>query len=205
MPSPLDVFFLAISSILFVMYVVFLISLIAYHSNAPLRSGFFKLTFMLGLFDMTHMYIFLRFPSFGWMTDDFYLKLPPGVAHYASCTMWALAFNQHVTVLFIALNRFSAVVFPYGHKRKRELRLATCGFIIFFSMFVYTIGVANMGVSESPGKQQDHRNIWMAASDIFSGINPILLIIVSKSLRNRFLAVLCCSCKERHYSPSQSM
>ena len=89
--------------------------------------------------------------------------------------------------------------------QKRELRLATCGFIISFSMFVYTIGVANMGVSESASKQQHHRNIWLAASDIFSGINPILLIIVSKSLRSRFLAILCCSCTERQYSPTQSV
>lgn len=31
--------------------------------------------------------------------------------------MWALAVNQHLTVLFIALNRLSAIVFPHEHKR----------------------------------------------------------------------------------------
>ena len=66
---------------------------------------------------MAHTYLFLRFPSFGWMTVDFYLKLPPQVIHYASCVMWGLAFNQHVTVVFIALNRLSAVVFPHEHRR----------------------------------------------------------------------------------------
>lgn len=66
---------------------------------------------------MAHTYVFLRFPSFGWMTDDLYLKLPPWVVHYGSCAMWALAMNQHLTVVAIALNRLSAIVFPHEHRR----------------------------------------------------------------------------------------
>uniref|UniRef100_A0A914Y5W1 G-protein coupled receptors family 1 profile domain-containing protein n=1 Tax=Panagrolaimus superbus TaxID=310955 RepID=A0A914Y5W1_9BILA len=374
MPSPIDVCFLTISSILFLMYVIFLISLLAYRSTAPLRSGFFTLTFILGVFDvlqMAHVYIFLRFPSFGWFTDEIYLQLPTWLVHYASCAMWALAVNQHLTVLFIALNRLSAIVFPHEHKRrwresvirvitviiccsgpiyvspkiflqsverykitdnrsrsativwdnqdllltfkysaaitlsiaslicflsyvsifytsiqrhimsakrratlltkrrssssatvltaasagrrkssgavsksskgsfdfkpshvhavsirnlakkvsiraqtkstqvvilweKRELKLAVCGFIIFTFMFIYTVGVCNMSVDDSARQQAAHRSIWMASSDLFSGINPLLLIIVSKSLRSRFLAVLCCNWNERQYSPQPS-
>lgn len=52
MPTPIDVCFLTISSILFFMYVIFLVSLVAYHSKAPLRSEFFKLTYILGVFDV---------------------------------------------------------------------------------------------------------------------------------------------------------
>lgn len=32
---------------------------------------------------------------------------------------------------------------------KRELKLAVCGFIIFFFMFVYTVGVFSMSVDDS--------------------------------------------------------
>uniref|UniRef100_A0AC34F7U4 G-protein coupled receptors family 1 profile domain-containing protein n=1 Tax=Panagrolaimus sp. ES5 TaxID=591445 RepID=A0AC34F7U4_9BILA len=87
---------------------------------------------------------------------------------------------------------------------KRELKLAVCGFIIFTFMFIYTVGVCNMSVDDSARQQHSHRSIWMASSDLFSGINPLLLIIVSKSLRSRFLAVLCCNWKERQYSPQPS-
>lgn len=36
---------------------------------------------------MAHVYIFLRFPSYGWFTDNFYLELSPYLVHYASCAV----------------------------------------------------------------------------------------------------------------------
>uniref|UniRef100_A0A7E4UZQ3 G_PROTEIN_RECEP_F1_2 domain-containing protein n=2 Tax=Panagrellus redivivus TaxID=6233 RepID=A0A7E4UZQ3_PANRE len=363
--SPIDVCFLTVSSILFGIYLIFIVSLIAYQNTAPLRSGFFTLTLFLGIFDvlqMVHVYAFLRFPSFGWMTD-YYLRMPPHLVHYGSCAMWALAVNQHLAVVFIAINRLSAIVYPHDHKRrwrkpvrralaaflcasgplyvlpkvihesnehyvvldkrtrsstlvwddqdlllrykyiscitlivasivclfcygsifytsfqrhmttakrrmtppsrntrgsitpgslirkktsrtsyngpsrmksstssirsiakqvtvgaqsrstqivylweKRELKLAVCGFVVFFFMFLYTVGVLNMTVDESARSQHSHRSIWLASSDIFSGINPLLLIAVSKSLRTRFLSILCCSWCDRiqYQNPSSS-
>ncbi|TMS34821.1 hypothetical protein L596_002335 [Steinernema carpocapsae] len=332
MPTPLDICFLVISAILFVMYIFFLITLVVYRRSQPFRSVFFSLTLTLGVVDvlqMFHVYLLLKFPSFGWMTNSFYLKLPQPVVKYG---IWALAFNQHLAVFIIAVNRFSAIVIPHGHNsrwspfatraanflicssgvffvfpkivynstiryeivdnitmsativwgnqkllekykyvsfflnlvvnlacflmymsilyvalsrhhrtlrakvsmntrkntpapdaaiiyhrivrsqsrtgallilwEKRELKLAMCGFIIFVCMFIYALGVVNMNVYGTAKAQEAKRSIWLYTSDLFSGINPLLIIAVSKSVRNRFFSVLCCSCESTLTPPS---
>uniref|UniRef100_A0A914CZM2 G-protein coupled receptors family 1 profile domain-containing protein n=1 Tax=Acrobeloides nanus TaxID=290746 RepID=A0A914CZM2_9BILA len=286
---------------------------------------------------MLHVYLFLRFPSFGWFTDSIYLQLPPLIVKYGSCAMWELACTQYLAVTAIAINRCSAIAFPHGHKQRwrprvadsvvffvlaggvifvspkmvlktvekyhvidnvtrsativwddlnilkyykyisivlitvvgmiciacyisifwtslqrhyktslarknsafscttstiqsfpmlylsprkashnfglvrsasrsaqlaqllerRELKLAWCGFIMFIFMSIYAIGVAHMDETQSVRAQEEKRSLWLVCTDLFSGINPILLMAVSKSIRSKYFAVLRCTCREK--------
>uniref|UniRef100_A0A914D458 Uncharacterized protein n=1 Tax=Acrobeloides nanus TaxID=290746 RepID=A0A914D458_9BILA len=128
-----EVLFLVIASVLFVNYIIFIVSLLVFYSVSPLNSGFFALTLTLGvvdIFQMLHVYLFLRFPSFGWFTDSIYLQLPPLIVKYGSCAMWELACTQYLAVTAIAINRCSAIAFPHGHKQRWRPRVAHS--VVFF-------------------------------------------------------------------------
>uniref|UniRef100_A0A914VJF9 G-protein coupled receptors family 1 profile domain-containing protein n=1 Tax=Plectus sambesii TaxID=2011161 RepID=A0A914VJF9_9BILA len=322
--------FLTGSTIALIVYLLFLYTIAVNRNRQPFHSPFFALTFSLGVADvlqLLHTYVFLRFPSFGWLTDAVYLRLSLPVVNYASCAMWGIAFTQHVFVFVLAANRCSAIVFPHNHgqrwstkvtgasiaiswvtglifitpkiffskevyyriidndtreativwgapgilryyvylsfgmngtinvlcfacyaaifytachrqmtslgrrhklplnKRKttmdglettvtlilsspsqprsplallniwqkRELKLAFCGFLIFVFMFIYGLGVGYMSIDGSPKTQDARRGVWLATSDIFSGINPFLVLGISKSVRKCFFETITCS------------
>uniref|UniRef100_A0A914UTS6 Uncharacterized protein n=1 Tax=Plectus sambesii TaxID=2011161 RepID=A0A914UTS6_9BILA len=110
--------FLTGATIALIVYLLFLYTIAVNRNRQPFHSPFFALTFSLGVADvlqLLHTYVFLRFPSFGWLTDAVYLRLSLPVVNYASCAMWGIAFTQHVFVFVLAANRCSAIVFPHNH------------------------------------------------------------------------------------------
>uniref|UniRef100_A0A1I7YXU6 Serpentine receptor class gamma n=1 Tax=Steinernema glaseri TaxID=37863 RepID=A0A1I7YXU6_9BILA len=208
MPTPLDICFLAISAFLFIMYIFFLITLVVYRWSQPFRSVFFSLTLALGVVDvlqMFHTYLLLKFPSFGWMTNSLYLNLPQSVVKYGSCALWALAFNQHIAVFIIAVNRFSAIVVPHGHNsRWSPFATRVANFLICFSgvFFVLPKIVYNSSI-----KYEIVDNVTMSATIVWGNqqllekykyVSICLNLIVNMGCFVMYMTILCVAVRRHH-------
>uniref|UniRef100_A0A1I7YK97 G_PROTEIN_RECEP_F1_2 domain-containing protein n=1 Tax=Steinernema glaseri TaxID=37863 RepID=A0A1I7YK97_9BILA len=77
-----------------------------------------------------------------------------------------------------------------------------CGFVIFVCMLIYAVGVFSMNVYGTAKAHEAKRSMWLYTSDLLSGINPVLIIAISRNVRQKFLSVLCCSCESSRTPPS---
>ena len=103
-------------------YILFLVTILINRHKEPFNSSFFILCFSLGIADMAtlfHSYIFVKAPGWSW-GHLFWVKYGyPGsfLSYIGNMLLWALALAQHIGVLLIAINRFTAVVFTFRQQR----------------------------------------------------------------------------------------
>ena len=117
-------------------YILLLIVLIKYRKIGPFDSIFYYLFTILGFIDIlqiTHLYFFVKLPSFGYLTEFFvkYANISifknrthptmdsPGshvLPSYASLMVYGLAFLQYFGISLLSLNRFTCLAFPFSSR-----------------------------------------------------------------------------------------
>ena len=109
-------FIVLIPSVL--LYILFLVTLFRFRNREPFNSDFFKLSFNLGICDILSLlngWVLYKFPSLNWLGMAYLARKLPILAKVSIMISWECGLNQHLGVLFLALNRFTGIVMPLRH------------------------------------------------------------------------------------------
>ncbi len=111
-----------LSCICFPIYVVFLITLIKFRKKSPFDSSFFAISFSHGVADVLMLiqsYMVYKFPQWDWLDlRNLYRAHSTGwLPIYCVVGVWFFGTAQMFGIVILALNRFSALVFPFGHSQ----------------------------------------------------------------------------------------
>lgn len=120
-----DIILVIFVSVSVPIYITFILTVIRNRSKEPFKSAFFTLCVSLGAADIVmvlHSYLFVKTAGWGWFAKIwlFYGQRGSILALYGNSMMFSMAVNQHLGVLFLGVNRFTAIVFSVRHEKVRS-------------------------------------------------------------------------------------
>lgn len=124
-----DICMLIFVSISVPFYILFLLCILINRRKEPFNSTFFTLCLSLGVADIAtliHSYVFVKTPGWSWGHVFWVTYGSRGsfLALYSNALMWGLALAQHIGVLLIAINRFTAIALSLRHENVSVQRIA---------------------------------------------------------------------------------
>ncbi|WKY00521.1 hypothetical protein Q1695_014954 [Nippostrongylus brasiliensis] len=170
---------------------VYVIMRESHKQHTPLSSSFFRLCIHLSVADILMSIfatVFFKFPIFGVFPESFYTEnwsvVPVAGVNY-------LGHSQAVGIIFIAVNRFTAVYFPIRHKQKWWTKqVTTCLMILqwtiplifiiplFFTEFTFIIDRSTGSVTFTAKDAVFHK-VYFVALAVLDGVvvNAIVSIL----------------------------
>uniref|UniRef100_A0A914VBL5 G-protein coupled receptors family 1 profile domain-containing protein n=1 Tax=Plectus sambesii TaxID=2011161 RepID=A0A914VBL5_9BILA len=195
-------------------YVLFL-CMIIYHRKTPeFNHAFFKILISLSVADIVQLIVALFFNQFlvfhGWVSNFCLNFLGDLGAHLGTLLLWGTAMAQHLNVVSMAFNRYTAYVHPLKFNQvKKEmnnspndkikyqsallaLKITVCGSIIALGLIMLAvIFFCDEAYYLVTGTALPHFHIiYSVIVNMYGGINPYVFILSSRLIRNRFFEML---------------